>query len=151
MSNSSSLQVTYALSHIAHKSQQLPKDFLGGTTIGVTKDDFLGFMKKAVDRSTPEYRELYFFLVNVFLKADKERNGRVGPRAFDIMIEEAATAPRRFGLAPSTESMFPNAQARFDKRKEYFKKMDKDKNGTISLDEWISYAFDHITKKVASV
>jgi len=143
--------VTYALSHIAEKAQRLPKDILGGFTAGVTKQDFINFIKKAVDRGNPEYRELYFFLVNVFLKADKERNGRVGPRAFDIMIEEAAAAPRRFGLAPSTESMFPNAQARFEKRKEYFKKMDKDKNGTISLDEWISYAFDHIKKKAASV
>ena len=37
-----------------------------------------------------------------------ERNGTVGPFAFDRMIEAAAAAPRRFGLAPRTEEMFPN-------------------------------------------
>ena len=97
------------------------------------------------------FRELYFFLVKTFMKGDKEKAGLVGPRAFDFMIEDAAAAPRRFGLAPSTDALFPNAQARFAKRKEYFDKMDTDKNGTISLDEWINYAYDHICVKVAGL
>jgi len=63
-----------------------------------------------VEKNSTEYNELYYFLVNLFLKADIERTGCVGPRAFDIMIEEAAAAPRRYGLAPSTDSLFSNAQ-----------------------------------------
>lgn len=65
------------------------------------------------------------------------------------MIEKAAAAPRRFGLAPRSEDMFPNAKARLEKRKEYFAKMDKDNSGSISFDEWLNYAMDHIARKVA--
>ena len=41
------------------------------------------------------------------------------------------------------------SQDRIAKRKEYFDAMDKDKNGTISFNEWLDYAMEHITKKVA--
>jgi len=58
---------------------------------------------------------------------------------------------RRFGLAPKSIDMFPDARARFNKRKEYFSKMDKNGKGTITLDEWISYAFDHIKAKASTV
>lgn len=144
--------VTFALDHIAEKvHQRLPKDCLGGSNKDVTKQEFVAFMKKAVNKSSPEYRELYFFLVKTFEKGDKDRCGSVGPKAFDLMIEDAAEAPRRFGLAPTTASMFPNAQARFAKRKEYFDNMDTNRNGTISLDEWIEYAYKHICVKIAGV
>ena len=33
--------------------------------------------------------------------------GAVDPIAFDKMIEAAANAPRRFGLAPKTSDLFP--------------------------------------------
>ena len=35
--------------------------------------------------------------------------GAVDPIAFDKMIEAAANAPRRFGLAPKTSDLFPTA------------------------------------------
>ena len=63
-------------------------------------------MKRAVDRDTREYQELYFFLLKTFMSGDVEGKGIVTPEAFDIMIEEAAASPRRFGLAPSSEEMF---------------------------------------------
>ncbi len=33
--------------------------------------------------------------------------GAVDPMAFDKMIEAAASAPRRYGLAPKSSEMFP--------------------------------------------
>ena len=100
--------IEFALFHIAGKSQQLPKDILGGSAANVSKEDFLSFIKKAVNKNSPEYKELYFFLLKTFQAGDVERSGAVGPYAFDMMIEAAAAAPRRFGLAPRTEEMFPN-------------------------------------------
>ena len=42
-------------------------------------------------------------------------------------------------------------QERLQKRKEYFKTMDTNKGGTISFDEWLTYAYDHIVGKVAGL
>ncbi len=67
------------------------------------------------------------------------------------MVEHAVIAPRRFGLAPSTESMFKNDAERIATRKRDFDKMDKDKSGTITFDEWLIYAYKHIIEKIISL
>ena len=99
--------VAFAVNHITGKVAGLPKDYLGGSADNVSKEEFLAFIRKAVDRSTPEYRELYFFLLKTFQAGDENRTGEVGPVAFDKMIEAAAAAPRRYGLAPKTSDLFP--------------------------------------------
>jgi hypothetical protein len=38
--------------------------------------------------------------------------GAVDPMAFDKMIEAAAAAPRRFGLAPKTSDLFASPMVR---------------------------------------
>ena len=63
--------VNFALEHITGKVSGLPKDILGGSSSDVTKDEFLAFVKKAVQKGTPEYRELYFFLLKCFVDADQ--------------------------------------------------------------------------------
>ena len=52
------------------------------------------------------HRELYFFLLKTFQSGDVMRTGEVDPVSFDKMIEAAAAAPRRHGLAPKSEAMF---------------------------------------------
>ena len=54
------------------------------------------------------YRELYFFLLKTFQSGDVMRTGEVDPVSFDKMIEAAAAAPRRHGLAPKSSAMFAN-------------------------------------------
>ena len=84
----------------------IPKDCLSGSAQDVTKQEFLTFIKKAVNRNSEEYKELYHFLARTFQAGDKDGYGEVGPAEFDEMIECAAEAPRRFGLAPKTDEMF---------------------------------------------
>ena len=105
--------IKYATTHIAGKVTNLPKDYLGGTASDVTKDEFIRFIRKSVDRNTAEYRELYFFLLKTFQDGDENRTGEVGPVAFDKMIEAAALAPRRFDLAPKSSAMFANDAVSF--------------------------------------
>ena len=143
--------VTFALNHIVGKVATLPKDYLGATSKDVSKEEFIAFIKKAVNKGTPEYRELYYFLLKCFVDADQDRDGAVKPEEFDAMIEIAADAPRRFGLAPSSSAMFKSDAARLAKRKEYFNSMDVNKDGTISFDEWLNYAVTHIVGKVAGL
>jgi hypothetical protein len=99
--------VKFATTHIAEKvATNLPKDYLGGHADNVTKEEFLDFIKKAVNKGTPEYQQLYFFLLKCFQAGDVSKSGGVDVTAFDKMIEAAAAAPRRFGLAPKTSDLF---------------------------------------------
>ena len=143
--------VGFAVEHIVGKVSSLPKDYLGGSTDDVSKEEFIEFMKMAVDKSSPEYRELYHFLLKTFQAGDVQKVGKIDLNSFDKMIEAAANAPRRFGLAPKTSQMFQTDADRLKKRKEYFQTMDLDHNNMISFDEWLRYAYDHIVKKVATL
>jgi len=49
------------------------KDFLGGHSSDVTKADFTAFIKKAAVKGTPEYNELYFFLLSCFQAGDAHK------------------------------------------------------------------------------
>jgi len=138
--------ISFANTHILGKLSHLPKDCLGGKD--VSKAEFLDFIKKAVDKNSSEFRQLYFFLLKTFQAGDINRAGLVDPVNFDKMIEAAAAAPRRHGLAPNSADMFKTDAARLAKRKEYFATMDNDKSGTISFDEWLNYAYKHIVGKV---
>ena len=100
--------IRFAIGHIERKFTQLPKDYLSGSAIGVSKEEFIEFIKKAVDPSSKEYKELYYFLLRTFQAGDKNGYGEVQPAEFDEIIECAAAAPRNFGLAPASEEIFDN-------------------------------------------
>ena len=141
--------LTFSMTHIKSKLETLPKDPL--TSDEVTKEEFLAFISKAVDRESSEYNDLYFFLLDCFSDADQDRDGAVNPQEFDRMIEVAADAPRRHGLAPQSSDLYKSDDERLAKRKEYFNTMDVNKDGTISFDEWLKYAFDHYIGKVQTL
>ena len=140
--------IAYSLEHIIAKAKNLPKDYLEGDC---SKEEFITFMKKAVKRSNPEFKDLYFFLLAVFTDADSNHDGAVSYKGFDYMIEKAAAAPRMHGLAPSTSVMFKNESERLAKRLEWFKKMDVNNDNNISFDEWLKFALNHIMGKVAAL
>merc|ERR1719396_149888 len=59
---------------------------------------FVKFLKGATkSQKTPEYRELYQFLLKCFTQADIDFDGRITPEDFDSMVDAAASLPRRFG------------------------------------------------------
>merc|ERR1712110_1368961 len=139
--------IRFAIEHILKKYVQLPKDYLSGSAADVTKEEFLAFIKKAVDVSSPEYKELYYFLLRTFQAGDKGGYGEVEPAEFDEMIECAA-APRRFGLAPKSADMFKTDQERLINRMTLFSQMDTTSAGKITFDGWLNYAMKHIVGKV---
>ena len=140
--------IRFAIDHIMKKYIQLPKDYLSASAADVTKDEFLTFIKKAVNRNSDEYKELYYFLLRTFQAGDKNGYGEVEPAEFDEMIECAAAAPRRFGLAPKTSEMFKTPQARMVNRMTLFSQMDTQGLGKITFDGWLNYAMEHIMGKV---
>jgi hypothetical protein len=68
--------------------------------------------------------------------------------AFDKMVEKAAFAARRFGLAPKSADIFPTEAARIAARKNHFKAMDKEGKGVVTFNDWLEYSFVHIVEKV---
>jgi uncharacterized protein YqcC (DUF446 family) len=140
--------IDFSVKHIMGKAKTLGRDYLGGDC---TKGEFITFIKKAVIKSNQEYHELFFFLLKCFTDADRDHDGAVNHKEFDAMIEEAAQAPRKHGLAPLSRVMFKTDAERLAARAEYFRVMDTNKDDTISFDEWLKYAMDHIMGKVAAL
>merc|ERR1711997_1245883 len=139
--------IKFAINHIIKKVTQLPKDYLSGSADDVSKEEFIAFIKRAVNTKSPEYKELYAFLMRTFQAGDKEGYGEVGPAEFDEMIECAAAAPRRFGLAPTTAELFKSDADRIAKRMTLFSQMDTTSTGKITFDGWLNYALEHIMGK----
>merc|ERR1712014_39010 len=99
-------------------------------------------------KKSREHTELYQFLFNNFVKADKEAKGAVTAEQFDYLVELSADAPRSLGLAPKSTDMFKSDAERLASRKRLFQGMDKDGGGTITFDEYLDYTIKHIAEKV---
>jgi len=108
-------------------------------------DDSTRFLKAATaSRRSPEYKELYFHLLRCFTDADATMTGVIDAEGFDKLIDIAAMAPRKYGFAPSAATMFKTERERKASRAALFKTVDKHGGGTISFDELLEWAFEHI-------
>lgn len=113
-----------------------------------TRKDFVRFIKAATkSKDSPEYAELYHFLLSCFSEADTDFDGRVGPNDFDVMVERAGALPRKWGFAPTSAELFATAQERNDFRQKEFKKMNTSGSGYIAFDEWLVWCYSHICEK----
>lgn len=133
---------------------------LHGDVGGATKQEFITFVLGAVQGThTPEYKQLYHFLLKCFTDADNNFDGRVGFKEFEMLIESAAFLPRRFGYAPSTHELYATDWDRLKKRMKLFSSLDPRKAAKIdvtsneseydyiSFSMWLRYAVGHIKEK----
>jgi len=110
------------------------------------------FIKKATSsKQTREYEELYHFLLTCFIESDRDFDGRVTADDFDVMVERAGSLPRKWGFAPTTAEMFATPQERADFRKKEFAVINQSGTGYIAFDEWLNWAYRHISEKAASL
>jgi len=143
--------LAWSYSHICEKAKLLDVK-KSDSTMNTGKEDFKAFVIAAAkSRQSHEYKELYHFLQDCFTKADGQRSGKIGPKEFDTMIEEAAAAPRRFGFAPPTSTTYKNPDERLQARTKMFKDMDADNSGFIAFDEWLTFCYEHICKKAQTL
>mmetsp|Transcript_15661 Transcript_15661/g.39161 ORF Transcript_15661/g.39161 Transcript_15661/m.39161 type:complete len:548 (+) Transcript_15661:54-1697(+) len=144
--------IQYSFGHIEEKVRGMHKETLDFANLPNSgKDKFIAFLKTATsDRKSREFVELYQFLFNNFVIADKEAKGAVTAEQFDLLVELSAAAPRSLGLAPKSTDMFKSDAERLASRKALFQGMDKDGGGTISFDEYLEYTIKHIAEKVRS-
>merc|ERR1719443_1985872 len=93
----------------------------------VKPDDFVKYCETAVaNPHSEEYKSLYEHLFKVFVESDVEERGAITRAQFDILIEDAAKAPRAVGLAPSTAQSYPSEGAKIAARQAEFDAMDTD-------------------------
>merc|ERR1719316_1075485 len=112
---------------------------------------FIAFARLAVtDRSSPEFEQLYQFLLECFTAADNDYDGKVDAEEFDMMVELAAKDVRRLGLAPTHKQTYKSVAERRAARLKLFQAMDADNSGTIGFEEWLQYSLKHIAGKVAN-
>jgi len=95
------------------------------------KNEFIFFMQRALeDQYNDCYIELYNILLRAFVSADKNYDGQVSEEEFDNLISAAAALPRKFGF-----DWWPGTS------KDQFKAIDENRDGSISFDEWLAFAY----------
>lgn len=114
-----------------------------------SRKDFAHFMIAAAkSRSSFEYKELYRFLTYCFLAADTDQSGCITGDEFDVMIDLATAAPRKFGFAPPT-SIFKDEKQRLKSRNDLMQTIIDGtcREDRVSFDRWIDYTYRHICQK----
>merc|ERR1719326_258320 len=120
------------------------------------KTAFLKFCQGAsLDTPGPAKREWNGFLALQFADVDGDKDGKINAAKFDILCESIAKLPRRFGLAPTWEVEYNNDVSKRTKaRKQIFDAVDAmngPPRGWIGCAQFIHWATDHVSNKVAHV
>merc|ERR1712215_195301 len=136
----------FCLEHIIAKTATLdPHPILDHGNV----EQYKTFIKAAVSVGTPENTELYWFLIELFTEADRNKNGIVLLGDFTVMIDKALEVPKKLGLAHPDKGLF---EADLDKRKENYKGLFKTYNprgdDKMCLDEWVKLAVEGVFKKL---
>lgn len=127
----------------------------GSDTWRYDKNSFLEWCTKAAeDPKSRARRELYGMLAMRFGDTDVDKDGKINAQEFDVLCEDVASLPRRFGLAPSWEKEYGNVERRTASRKAMFDMLDIRQGparGWLGLEQFVKWAIDHLITKVATI
>jgi hypothetical protein len=142
--------VQFSMSHIAEKVRTLHPDTVDFSALEKsTPEEFVSFLELAMqNRHSEEFKGLFEHLFKTFVEQDVMMKGTINFEEFDLLVEEAARAPRSLRLAPQAHECYQSTMQRQQVRRELFDTMDKDKGGTITFDEYLNWAIGHIASKI---
>jgi len=124
------------------------------------KGAFREWIAAATKGEQPQNSQLYSFLALSFGDVDVDKDGWINDKQFDRLLENVASLPRRYGLAPSWQQEYGGDVAkRTEARKRMFDKIEQGpyavKNspapGKIAMRQFIMWANEHIFAKVATL
>jgi len=143
--------VEFTMAHIKEKASTMKLDTLDFHHLeNAGVEQFVSFLEIAMaDRHSEQFKSLYEFLFKTFVESDKDEKGAITFAQFDVLIEDAAKAPRTLGLAPSTAQTYSSEQAKLAARQEEFNQMDFDRSGVVTFDKFLGWALRHIQEKVS--
>jgi len=143
--------IQFAVAHISEKIKDI--DFQAVDFAHLEKygaEEFLNYLAEAMkDKNTIQYKSLYEFLFKTFVEADNDQQGFVDMNNFDLLIEQAASAPRALGLAPPSSETYASAAQMKQARQAMFEQMDTKKTGKVCFDQFLSWSMAHIAVKVS--
>merc|ERR1712019_66284 len=98
--------VEWAFDHVISKIGKVPANDVGLYQVqDYTEQEYIGFVERAVNNpGSYEHASFYNFILNCFVEADEQCEGRITYDQFDKLLSRAATVPRHFGLAPPESS-----------------------------------------------
>merc|ERR1712183_1220079 len=115
----------FGMEHIAAKTATIaPHPILDHGN----KEEFVEFLKTAVQPGTPENTEMYWYLVELFTESDSNKNGLITVQAFPSMLDRLVEIPMKLGI--SCPDQFCTV------------------GDEMTLDEWISFAMEKVLKKI---
>merc|ERR1712243_249691 len=98
-------------------------------TFNKSKEDFIWFVKKAVqDKKSYSYSELYHSL-KIFVDADTNRDGLFSKASFSKLVDAAASMPRAYGYAPADSDLYKTGEEKDAARQKMFDSMDLKSTG----------------------
>lgn len=142
--------VAFAIAHISEKVKGINWGTLDFCHLEKSSPStFVKFLEQALaDKASEQYKSLYEFLFKTFVESDVEERGAISLEQFDILIEDAAQAPRALGLAPTTEQAYSNPAQKRQARQREFQQMDVDRAGVITFDKFLNWCLTHVAAKI---
>jgi hypothetical protein len=98
--------IEWAYDHVVTHVPKVPAKDVGLYHVeDYSEEEYIGFVEKAVNNpGSYEHASFYNFILNCFVEADEQCQGRITYDQFDKLLSRAATVPRHFGLAPPESS-----------------------------------------------
>jgi len=98
--------VEWANAHVVSAIPKIPTGDVGLYHVeDYSEEQYIGFVERAVKNpGSYEHASFYNFILNCFVEADEQCQGRITYDQFDKLLTRAATVPRHFGLAPPESS-----------------------------------------------
>merc|ERR1719311_1539459 len=142
--------VEFTMAHIAEKVRTLQPDTVDFAALErSSQEEFVAFLELAMqNRHSEQFKALYEHLFKTFVEKDVMIKGSINFQEFDLLIDEAAKAPRTLGLAPSAAQAYATPAEKIASRQQLFNSIDKDGGGTITFDEYLNWAVGHIAGKI---
>eukprot|EP00092_Neocalanus_flemingeri_P040133 GFUD01043715.1.p1 GENE.GFUD01043715.1~~GFUD01043715.1.p1 ORF type:complete len:258 (-),score=69.25 GFUD01043715.1:105-878(-) len=115
------------------------------------KEEFLQFLKAAVKPGTPEYTEMFWYLVELFTESDSNKDGIITKRAFASIMDKLFETPMKLAIVHPDEGMHMYEEDE-DKKAAFqdtlFKANNPRGDEKMTLDEWIKFAMEKVFKKL---
>jgi len=141
--------IRFSIAHITEKVRSMDNtmDFQHLEKHG--QEEMVKYCAVAVrDPHSEQYKSLYEHLFKTFVESDVEENGAIRREQFDVLIEDAAKAPRVVGLAPSSSQTYATEAHKNAARDQMFQAMDTNGTGLITFDKFLAWSVEHIAGKV---
>merc|ERR1712183_178778 len=136
----------FSMEHIAAKTATVaPHPILDHGN----KEEFVEFLKAAVQPGTPENTEMFWYLVELFTESDSNKDGLITLRKFPSMVDRLVETPQKLGITYPDQVMYEDDE---DKKIYFqeilFKTSNPRGDDKMTLDEWISFAMEKVFKKI---